>query len=403
MKKLVVFLFVVVPALAFSQIKPSIPKAEVALRAGKLDEAKAIIDATTGNQEFMVDKKGQPSKNAAKAWYVRGVIYASLDTSKNEKYNQLEPNPFAVAKEGFDKAMALDGGKSAFMMSDKNGFPMLYNSVNTGFASAIFAKAIAEYSDKKNYKKAFELCEQTLYFIPQDTAVIMNVGVFFGPAAEETEKSIEYCNKYISMGGTSSDAYVMLFSLTRDKLKNNEKALQIIQDAIKKYPKNPDFPKYELDLFVKMNRLPEAKASMEKQVAEHPEDKESKYFLAVINSELGNTEESKKWFSESIKLDPKYYEPRLGLAEAVFLDAKAIKVQMNQLGISKEDTKKKLELDKIYVEKLKVALPYWQECEKLSPDDAKVLDTLLGIYSDLDMQPELTKLTKHMKTLGLLD
>src|SRR5437867_48738 len=149
MKKLVVFLFVVVPGLAFSQIKPSIPKAEVALRAGKLDEAKAIIDATTGSQEFMVDKKGQPSKNAAKAWYIKGVIYMSLDTSKNEKFNQLEPNAFAVAKEGFDKAKQLDGGKSAFMMSDKNGFPMLYKTVDTGFASAIFAKAITEYSDKK--------------------------------------------------------------------------------------------------------------------------------------------------------------------------------------------------------------------------------------------------------------
>ena len=66
MKKLVVFLFVIVPAIAFSQIKPSIPTADAALKAGKLDEAKAIIDATVGNQEFMVDKKGQPSKNAVK-------------------------------------------------------------------------------------------------------------------------------------------------------------------------------------------------------------------------------------------------------------------------------------------------------------------------------------------------
>ncbi|HRI79484.1 MAG TPA: tetratricopeptide repeat protein [Cyclobacteriaceae bacterium] len=403
MKKLVVILFAVAPALGFSQIKPSIPKAETALRAGKLDEAKSIIDATTGNQEFMVDKKGQPTKNAVKAWYLRGIIYASIDTSRNEKYKNLDPNPFAQAKEGFDKAMELDGGKSQFLFTDKNGFPMLYNNVNTGFAQAIFNKAIAEYSEKKNYKKAFEHCEQTLYFIPQDTAVIMNAGVFFGPSADETEKSIQYLNKYISMGGTSSDAYVMLFSLTRDKLKDNEKALLIIQDAIKKYPKNADFPKYELDLFVKMNRLPDAKISMEKQVAEHPDDKESRYFLAVINSELGNPEEAKKWYQEAIKLDPKYYEPHLGLAEIVYLDAKSIKVQMNQLGISKEDTKKKIELDKIYVEKLKVSLPYWQQCEKMSPDDAKVLDTLLGIYTDLDMQPELTKLAKHMKALGLLD
>src|SRR5882672_9454346 len=117
MKKLVVFLFVVVPALAFSQIKPSIPKAEVALRAGKLDEAKAIIDATTGNQEFMVDKKGQPSKNAAKAWYVKGMIYVGIDTAKAEKFKSLSADPFPQAKEAFQKAEELDTKKSESLVN----------------------------------------------------------------------------------------------------------------------------------------------------------------------------------------------------------------------------------------------------------------------------------------------
>ena len=57
----------------------------------------------------------------------------------------------------------------------------------------------------------------------------------------------------------------------------------------------------------------------------------------------------------------------------------------------------------MYVEKLKVAQPYWEAAEKLSPDDAKVLDNLLAIYSDLDNQPQVARVTKRMKALGLLD
>lgn len=470
MKKIAILLFVVIPGMVFSQTKPSLSKAEAALRAGKIDEAKTIIDATVGSHEFMVDKKGQPSKNAAKAWYLKGVIYASMDTvprggnvkvgmtkgmavdafgepkSKNNttnasgtseqwvyagaflyfekdslktyqesgdafknrnlmntSYKSLEANPFSIAKEAFDKAKEIDNGKSLFLINDKNGLPMLYSNVNAYFAQSYFSQAINAYSNLRDFKKAFKLTEETLYFIPEDTAVVLNAGIYFGPSAEEYQKSIAFINQYFAKGGKSVDAYGTLFSIYRDRLKDNETALKVVHEAMVKHPTNSDFPKYELDLYVKMNRLPEAKIATEKQVIANPNDKEPKYFLGVINMELKDIEEAKKWYNEAIKQDPKYFEPRIGLAELIFEDAKKIKSQMNQLGISKEDTKKKLDLDKIYVEKLKVSMPYWTECEKLSPDDAKVLDVLLGIYTDLDMQPEIAKIAKRMKALGLLD
>src|SRR6185369_11613107 len=85
---------------------------------GIFDEAKSIIDVTVANQEFMVDKKGQPSKNAAKAWYVKGMIYAAIDTTKIEKFKSLDPNPFAVAKEAFTKAEEIDKGKSESLVNN---------------------------------------------------------------------------------------------------------------------------------------------------------------------------------------------------------------------------------------------------------------------------------------------
>jgi hypothetical protein len=102
MKKIVVLMFGVLPFVAFSQkeIKPNVGSAEKALKAGKLDEAKAIIDVTTASQEFMVDKKGGPSKNAAKPWFLKGIIYAAIDTTNNEaKFKSLVPEGFPVAKE----------------------------------------------------------------------------------------------------------------------------------------------------------------------------------------------------------------------------------------------------------------------------------------------------------------
>lgn len=405
MKKIAILLIGLIPfaALAQKEIKPSIANAEKALRAGKFDEAKAIIDVTTSSQDFMVDKKGQPSKSAAKAWYLKGVIYAGIDTTKVEKFKSLVPDGFPVAKEAFEKSMALDNGKTASFVNDAVGIPLMNDQVSAYLAQSYFNDAIKFYQDDKDFKKAFEYTERTLYFLPTDTSILMNAGVFFGPSAEEWDKSIDYIQKYQAGGGTSSDASIMLFSIYRDKKKDNDQALKFAKELVAKYPNNPEFPKLELDMYIKMNRLPEAKEVMERQAAADPNDKEARYYLGVISNELKDPVEAKKWYEESIKLDSKYFEPQLGLAEVIYLEAKAIKDQMNQLGNSKEDFQKKVALDKTYQDKLRVALPYWEKCEKLSPDEGKVLDVLYMIYSDLEMTAQVTRIEKRMKTLGLLD
>jgi len=404
MKQLSVLLLILLPfaGMAQKEVKPSLPKAEKALKEKKLDEAKAIIDATTSSQEFMVNKKGEPSKNAAKAWFLKGVIYCSIDTTKNEAYKSLDPNPFPTAKEAFDKAKQL-APDAKFFITDQMGLPVLNENVYQYLAQAYFNKAIAEYQEKKDYKKAFALTENTMYFIPDDTSVLLNAGVYFGPAAEDYTKSVEYMKRYIAKGGKSQDPYIMLFGIYRDRDKNMDEALKIAQEAQQKFPNNPDFPRYELDIYIKTNRLPEARTAMEKQVKGDPNDKESRYYLGVINYELKDYEAARKWYDEALKIDPKYFDAKLAIADLVYLDAKAVKQQMNQLGITAEDKKKRLELDKVYVEKLKASLPYFQECEKMSPDEPKVLDNLLAIYTDLGDDAQIARIEKKMKALGLLD
>lgn len=270
-------------------------------------------------------------------------------------------------------------------------------------AQEYFDLAINEYQIKKNYKKAFEYTERTLYYIPSDTSILMNAGVFFAPAAGEWDKSLYYIDQYLAKGGNSSDAYIMKFSITRDQKKDNEGALKIAQEMVRKYPNNPEFPKYELDMYVKLNKLPEAKEVMIKQANANPNDKEARYFLGVICYELNQADEAKKWYEEAIKLDSRYYEPQIALAEVFYLAAKDEKDKMNPLGNSKDDLSKKITPNKVYQEKLRTALPYWEKCEKLSPNDGKVLDVLYLIYSDLEMTAQVQRVEKRMKALGLLD
>ncbi|CAN5120871.1 hypothetical protein BH09BAC3_BH09BAC3_29690 [soil metagenome] len=403
MKKIVLILFVIIPVIGFSQFKPNLSKTEKLLREGKIDEAKTQIDATITNQEFMVDKKGQPSKNAANAWFLKGAVYAAIDTTSKEQFKSLEAHPFPIAKAAFEKATELDPKAPAFL-KDASGFlPMMNDQVFQSFASKYFNIAITSFQEKKDYKRAWEYTEYTYYFAPKDTSVLSYGGIYFGPAAEEWDKSLEFIKKYHAAGGKSQDSYVQVVTIYRDKLKDNDKALTAIKEAMVALPNNTLFPQLELDMYIKTNKLPEAKEAMERQIKADPTNKISWYYLGVINYELKDYPAARKAYEEALRLDNQYFEATYAIAEVAFMDAKKVKAEMNQLGITPADRKKKLDLDKVYVDELKKVVPYWEAAEKLSPDDSKVLDTLLGIYSDLGDQPKITKLSVKMKKLGLLD
>jgi tetratricopeptide (TPR) repeat protein len=403
MKKLIIAVAMVVTAQAMAQkeIKPSLPKAEKALVENKLDEAKAIIDVTVASQDFMLDKKGGPSKSAAKAWYLKGLIYAAIDTTKKEQFKSLEANPFAVAKEAFDKSAEIDKGKtSSFVNDPASGFPLLPSQVNGFMAQAYFNKAIAAYQNDKDYKKAFMHTEQTLYFLPGDTSILMNAGVFFAPAAQEYDKSIQYINEYIQKGGKSQDAYIILFDNYFSKKKDNAKALEVLKVAKEKFPANSDFAKYELNIYLTDKKYDVAKELVEKQVKENPTDKESYYLLGQLQDELKQNDLALASYNKALEIDPKYFDAAIKIAAYYWNDAKKVKDEMGKLGTSKADMAKMQELDKQYVEKLKVYLPYLEKCEKLSPDDLTVLYSLLNAYTDLDVQPSIARVKKKLKSLG---
>jgi tetratricopeptide (TPR) repeat protein len=409
MKKTAIALLFLLPlgVVAQKEIKPSISKAEKALKAGKFDEAKAIIDVTVASTETMVDKKGGPSKNAAKAWYLKGLIYAGIDTTKEAKYKSLDSDPFTVAQEAFNKSKELGKGDKPYF-SDDLGLPILNTTLESKLAQKYLDVSLKAYQEEKDYKKAFKYMERVVYFIPNDTSMLMNAGVYFAPSAEEYDKGLEYIEKYLVKGGKNQDAYIQKFSIYRDKKKDNDKALVVAKEMIAKFPANPEFPKYELDMYIKMNRLPDAKAIMEKNANANPTDVESRYYLGVISNEMKNPVEAKKWFNEAIKVDPKHYDSYASLADMSYKEVRAIREERNEISGTKDaDIKKRQELFQKIEVKLKESVPYWEKCESLKPDEETVLYGLLSVYGDLanydevTYNPKLEVLKKKMKRLKL--
>ena len=395
-------------ALAQKEIKPSVTKAETALQKGMFDEAKAIIDVTVNDQEFMVDKKGNPSKNAAKAWYLKGLIYASIDTTKVEKFKSLDPDPFKVAKEAFTKAEEIDKGKNESLVNKLllgQPLPMPKKEVAGTLAQKYLERGYNTYKSK-DYKGAFVDIEKVVYFVPDDTTQLMNAGVYFGPSAGEDDKSIAYINRYIVAGGKNTDAYIQMYSIYI-KRKDIESALKIAKELSAKYPNNVDFLNMEYNIYAQNNRLPEAKVIMQKRAAANPKDKESRYFLGLISNELKETAETMKWMQEALKVDPDYYDANLVVAKLIYTEAQNMRKERNAISGSKPaDLAKRKDLYQRIPVKLKESEVYWKKCLETKPNEEEALYGIFSLYNDISTYDEkyealITELKKKMKSLGL--
>ena len=389
MKKIVIAALLALPSIAFAQkeVKPNINKALNALKTGKYDEAKSMIDAATTYEKTM---------NDGKTWFYRGLIYGALDTTSAYKSTE---DLTTVAATSFKKAEELSGGKaSTYFIQDANGGMLLYDQAKSSISQRYLYNGDKLFATDQ-FKEALILFEKGITYTDGDTVFYQYAG-YAAYNAEERKKASEYLRKYVEKGGRQTQALTMAPLLEYED-KNFEQALADARAVLKVLPAQKDMKIVELNSLIELKRYDEASKLLETNLAKNPNDAQENYLLGMLNNELGKEDEAKKNFENAVKADPKHLEASLALARFAYKDAKEIKDEMNKLSISAADKKKRYELDDIYVSKLKTVLPYWEKCEKLKPDDQTVLDALYLMYSDLDNKAGLARIEKRYKELGV--
>src|SRR5690606_3695711 len=237
--------------------------------------------------------------------------------------------------------------------------------------------------------------------LPDDTTAYFYSAIVAN-SLEKYDVSMEKFRTYVDKGGTSPDAYSMMLNMLNGPLDNKEKALELAREAQKKFPEHPDFGKVEIGTLIDLGRIDEAKVGLEQAIKKEPDNKILHFYLGYVNSSLGNSEAAIKSYQEALRVDPNYFDAQLMVAKEMYKPAESIKKEMSNLGISAADRKKKLELDNVLVEKLKVALPYWEKAEKMKPNEkecpspceryTEVLDALSSIYGDLGMTAQVQRI-----------
>jgi tetratricopeptide (TPR) repeat protein len=397
MKKIAVLLLLLIPGMVLAQkeAKPNINKAMTALKSGKLDEAKSIIDAATTYEKTMTD---------GKTWFYRGIIYGALDTTSSYKSTE---NLASIAAESLKKADELSKGKSStYFVQDNNGGMLLYDQAITSISNSYLVKGDKAFNGE-DFKTALVQFEKGIAFkgSKPDTTFYEYAG-YAAYNADERQKAMTYLAKYAELGGRRTQALTMPALLAYED-QNYEAALTNAQAVLKIIPDHKDMKAVELNSLIQLKKYDQAAQNLEASVKANPNDAQSIYLLGVLNTELGKMEDAKANFEHALKVQPDYFDAQFNLANYYLVEIDKTSKAINELGIAAANAKKKQALVQTRVKQSEAAIPYLEKAEKMKipskEAEIELLQKLSLLYYYIADDKNNERVTKRMKALGVED
>lgn len=391
MKRNILFvLIMVMSAVAYGQKKPKINNALTAAEDGNLAEAKEIIDAAIVHEK---------TKDDAKTWYYRGLIYAALDTTKNPSYQNLDEDALNTSIEAFDKATVLNGDKGELYTTGPNGLPVLKSQQLSMIWGHYLNKGVIAFQADDNEEAVinFTKCQQVL---PEDTVCYLYAGLSAQRAEDYVTASKNYYTLIEELDNHDPDVYSSLIYIESSINKNDEKALELIRKAKKRWPQNTELAKSEINLLIKMKKVDEAKAELENAIKNEPSNPDLYFALGVLKDETDDPAGAEEAYLKALEADPQHYNSAFNIAVLNFNKTRDTISKRNSLGMSAADKKKVAEYDKLINEQLNANLPMWERVRSIEPSDRTALEQLLYIYTKLKQDNKVDEIEAELEKYG---
>nr|WP_321540470.1 tetratricopeptide repeat protein [Flavobacterium piscinae] len=135
---------------------------------------------------------------------------------------------------------------------------------------------------------------------------------------------------------------------------------------------------------------------MEEVLQKSPNDADLYYNLGVISGTSQNQTDAEKYYKKAIEINPNYSNAYLNLAILKLDSDGKLVEEMNKLGNSAKDNKRYDELKVQRENVFKEALPYLEKVVELSPNNLEAKQTLLNVYTSLDMTEKYKALKATM-------
>lgn len=367
-----------VAAVAQKQPKPNINKAKAAFDKGEYGEAKSLIDIAVESEKFAEN---------AKAWYYRGMIYATLDTASQE------PGAMDAAVASFQKSLELDPEQKTTSEFTGMGIANVDTRLQ-GYYAFYYNKAIASYQTD-DFANATDNFEYAFYIMPTDTNAIINAA-YAASAADDDDRAKTNYTRALDAGVKDKSIFLRLYNYAVQE-EDYDAALAVIQRGRSVMPNDIDLQKYEINILITQNKVDEALAGIQEAIEKEPNNPDLHFSMGVIKEESGDEEGARASYEKALEVDESHYNSNFNLAVMEFNKANDMIKERSEL--SYKEKAKIAELTKTIKVRLESAMPYWEKLYSLKSTDETVLETLAYIYQNLGMNDKAEQIMDELDAI----
>jgi tetratricopeptide (TPR) repeat protein len=325
------------------------------IAATSLSAAKESIDKAAAN-----DKTAQLPQTFA----LKAAIYGSL---ANDTTQQSRENLISAAQEAYKKAQDAD---------TKGENKKLLDDTKLSLANFQLQNGVKQYQSGK-YDLAYTAFDSYRQYFPEDTNAILYTGLAAANAKNNDAAISNYKKLVTTKYSKTLGVYSDLASLYLMK-KDTASAIKIMDEATKKFPKNADLAKREIELNIQAGNKKEVTQKIESAIANDPKNKALYYYAGLTYSSAKEYDKAAEYYRKALEIDPNYFEANLNLGFVMMNPAIDIFNAANKLPASKqkEYTAAIAKSNALFAK----AEPYIIKATEVNPTSVEALSNLKTVY-----------------------
>ncbi|MFA8298836.1 MAG: tetratricopeptide repeat protein [Hyphomicrobiales bacterium] len=368
---------------------------------GKLDKAKIAIDLASEHEK---------TKEDAKTWYYKGLIYLNIATTNKDKYKNLSDNPVSIAYDAFKKAQVLDTDndfKNDISIRLIKIGEIFFNAGVAKFKTSDFEEAANDFEEAYIVGKSYGNVDTNAL---QNTALALSKAL----ATSTPEQKPDLIEKVKTVYGQLIDfnvndpfIYSNYSNLLIEEGKFND-AIAIIQKGRTAFPKDYNLIIAEANIYLKKE---DSKKAIELLNQALELDQTNPTIFAAVGNMYSNIvrdttatndeknsalAEAEKAFNKAIELAPDSFDNYFNLGALYYNRGADIIAFANELDF---DDPRYPDLEKEAKENLKKAMPYLEKAREINPKDKFVLISLKEVYARTSQYDKLKEVNEKLKEL----
>jgi tetratricopeptide (TPR) repeat protein len=249
--------------------------------------------------------------------------------------------------------------------------------------------------EKEEYAKAHQYF--SLSADSQENIILDFYAGYSAYSADMNEEALKYYGKVIESTEEFDNTAYAYNGLIDIYLKNEDldNALTVIKKAQSKYPEDKLYKDYEIDVLIQADKLDEAIDGLKRTISDGSANEITYYTLSYLQWSSDKYADALASALKAIELKADYGDALFIAGSAYFNQGAEMLKAANEIDDNKAYEAKKQEAK----DKFKLAMPYFEKCIELKPDDVYSMNPLSTVYDQLDMDDKRDAILAKIEAL----